>query len=165
MTSQPTRPTSGRPGPHATTPATPQLREPARTDRAAADIAGASTGQLVSRLTTQLSELLRGELELARAELTAKGKRAGTGAGLAGAGGAVALYGVGALIAAAIAGLAQVVPVWLAALIIGVVLLLIGGALAIAGRGQLRRATPPLPEQAVTGVQRDVEAVKGAVHR
>jgi hypothetical protein len=129
------------------------------------DVQSASTGELVKRLSTQLSELIRGELELARAELTAKGKRAGTGAGLAGAGGVVALYGVGALIAAAIAALALVMPVWLSALIVGVVLLLVAGVLALAGRSQLRRATPPMPEQAVEGVQRDVETVKGAVHR
>ncbi len=129
------------------------------------DLSTASTGELVQRLSTQLSELIRRELDLARAELSAKGKRAGTGAGLAGAGGVVALYGVGALIAAAIAGLAAVVPVWLSALIIGVVLLLVAGVLAIAGRGQLRQATPPVPEKAVQGVQDDVATVKGAVHR
>lgn len=124
-----------------------------------------STGELVRRLSTQLSELFRRELELARTELTAKGKRAGAGAGLAGAGGVVALFGVGALVAAAIAGLATVVPVWLSALIIGVVLLLVAGILAFVGRGRLRRATPPVPEQAVQGVQSDVDAVRNAVHR
>jgi hypothetical protein len=129
------------------------------------DLSTASTGELVQRLSTQLSELIRRELDLARAELAAKGKRAGTGAGLAGAGGVVALYGVGALIASAIAALAAIVPVWLSALIVGVVLLLIAGVLALAGRGQLRQATPPVPEQAVQGVQDDVAAVKGAVHR
>jgi uncharacterized membrane protein YqjE len=130
------------------------------------DLSRASTGELVRRLSTQLSELIRGELELARVELTAKGKRAGAGAGLAGAGGVVALFGVGALVAAAIAALALVVPVWLSALIIGVVLLLVAGLLALAGRKQLRGATPPVPEQAVESVHRDVETVKGAVqHR
>jgi uncharacterized membrane protein YqjE len=130
------------------------------------DLSHASTGELVKRLSTQLSELVRGELELARTELTEKGKRAGAGAGLAGAGGVVALFGVGALIAAAIAALALVVPVWLSALIIGVVLLLVAGLLALAGRKQLRGATPPVPEQAVENVQRDVQTVKGAVqHR
>lgn len=129
------------------------------------DLSTASTGELVRRLSTQLSDLIRRELELARNELTAKGKRAGTGAGLAGAAGVVALFGVGALIAAAIAGLATVVPVWLSALIVGVVLLLVGGVLALAGRSQLRRATPPVPEQAVRGVQDDVATVKGAVQR
>lgn len=129
------------------------------------DLSTASTGELVRRLSTQLSELVRRELELARTELAAKGKRAGAGAGLAGAGGVIALFGVGALVAAAIAALAMVVPVWLSALIVGVVLLLVAGVLALAGRSQLKRAAPPVPEQAVQGVQDDVAAVKGAVHR
>jgi hypothetical protein len=129
------------------------------------DLSTASTSELVQRLSTQLSELVRGELEVARTELAAKGKRAGAGAGLAGAGGVVALFGVAALIAAAIAGLATVVPVWLSALIIGVLLLLVAGVLTLVGRNQLRSAAPPVPEQAVQGVQRDVETVKGAVHR
>jgi MFS family permease len=129
------------------------------------DLSTASTGELVQRLSAQLSELVRRELDLARTELAAKGKRAGAGAGLAGAGGVVALFGVGALIASAIAGLAMVVPVWLSALIVGVVLLLVAGVLALIGRSRLREATPPVPEQAVRGVQDDVAAVKNAVHR
>jgi MFS family permease len=129
------------------------------------DLSTASTGELVQRLSAQLSELVRRELDLARTELAAKGKRAGSGAGLAGAGGVVALYGVGALIAAGIAGLATVVPVWLSALIVGAVLLLVAGVLALVGRGRLRQAAPPVPEQAVRGVQEDVAAVKNAVHR
>jgi MFS family permease len=129
------------------------------------DLTSASTGELVQRLSAQLSELVRRELDLARTELATKGKRAGAGAGLAGAGGVVALYGVGALIASAIAGLATVVPVWLSALIVGVVLLLVAGVLALVGRSRLREATPPVPEQAVRGVQDDVAAVKNAVHR
>ncbi len=129
------------------------------------DLSSASTGELVQRLSAQLSELVRRELDLARTELATKGKRAGAGAGLAGAGGMVALYGVGALIASAIAGLATVIPVWLSALIVGVVLLLVAGVLALVGRSRLRAATPPVPEQAVRGVQDDVAAVKNAVHR
>jgi hypothetical protein len=129
------------------------------------DLSDASTGELVRLLSTQLSELVRRELELARNELTVKGKRAGAGAGLAGAGGVVALYGVGALIAAGIAGLATVVPVWLSALIVGVVLLLVAGILGLTGRGRLRQASPPVPEQAVHGVQEDVATVRNAVHR
>ena len=130
-----------------------------------AGLSDVSTGELVRRLSAQLSELFRRELDLARTELTAKGKRAGAGAGLAGAGGVVALFAVGTLVAAAVAGLATVVPVWLSALIIGVVLLLVAGILALVGRGRLRRATPPVPEQAVQGVQSDVDAVRNAVHR
>ncbi len=129
------------------------------------DLSTASTGELVQRLSAQLSELVRRELDLARTELATKGKRAGAGAGLAGAGGVVALFGVGALIASAIAGLALVVPVWLSALIVGVVLLLVAGVLGLVGRSRLQEATPPVPEQAVRGVQDDVAAVKNAVRR
>jgi hypothetical protein len=127
--------------------------------------ADASTGELVRRLSTQLSELIRGELALARAELTTKGKRIGAGAGLAGAGGVLAFYGGGALVAAAVAGLATVLSVWLAALIVGAVLLAVAGVLALVGGKQIQHAQPPVPEQAVEGLKRDVEAVKGGLQR
>lgn len=124
-----------------------------------------NTGELVTRLAGQVNELVRGELELARVELAGKGKRAGAGIGLAGAGGVLALYGGGALVVAAVAGLAVVVSVWLAALIVGAALLLVAGVLALLGRGQIRRAVPPVPEGAVDGVARDVDTVKQAVRR
>jgi hypothetical protein len=147
----------------APVPATPDT---ASTGSAATgDLSDVSTGELVRKLSTQLSELVRRELELARTELAAKGKRAGAGAGLAGAGGVVALFGAGALVAAAVAGLATVMPVWLSALIVGVVLLIVAGVLALAGRSRLRTATPPVPEQAVRGVQDDVSTLRNAVHR
>ena len=126
---------------------------------------GVPTGELVNRLATQVSELVRGELELARTELTAKGKRVGAGAGLAGAGGVVALYGLGALIAAAIAALVLVWPVWLAALVVGVVVLVLAGVLALAGRSQLRRAAPAAPKHTVESVRDDVATVREAVRR
>lgn len=124
-----------------------------------------STGELVTRLAGQVSELVRGELELARTELANKGKRAGAGAGLAGAGGVVALYGGGALVAAAVAGVATVLDVWLAALVVGIVLLVVAGVLALLGRTQIRKALPPVPEDAVDNVGRDVDTVKQAVRR
>ena len=136
-----------------------------RADETAGTPADASTGELVRRLSTQLSELIRGELALARAELNTKGKRLGAGAGLAGAGGVLALYGGGALVAAAVAGLALAMSVWLAALIVGVVLLVVGGVLALVGRKQIQHAQPPVPEQAVEGLKRDVEAVKDGLQR
>jgi uncharacterized membrane protein YqjE len=126
---------------------------------------GMPTGELVGRLAGQVSELVRGELELARTELAEKGRRAGAGAGLAGAGGVVALYGLGALVAAAVAALALVWPVWLSALVVGVVVVAVGGALALAGRSQLRRSTPAAPEHAVQSVRDDVTAVREAVRR
>lgn len=119
-----------------------------------------STGQLVSQLSEQTSRLIRDELRLAQLEMTAKGKRAGMGAGLFGGAGVIALYGLGCLIAAAILGLATAVSAWLAALIIGVVLFAIAGVAALAGKREIGEATPPVPTEAVAGVKRDVDTIK-----
>src|SRR6266545_2750330 len=117
-----------------------------------------STTELLQRLADQISRLLRQELQLARLELAEKGRRTGLGAGLLGAAGLVALYGLAALVAAAILLLATAMPAWLAALVVALVLLALGGVLALVGRGQVRRATPPLPEQALAGIKADVRA-------
>ena len=77
-----------------------------------------------------------------------------------GGAGLVALYGVGALIAAAILGLATVLEPWIAAAAIGVGLLLVAGILALTGKKELEEAGPPKPEQAIDSVQRDIETVK-----
>jgi uncharacterized membrane protein YqjE len=126
-------------------------------------ISASSTGELVSRLSEQVSTLVKDELTLARAELVEKGKRAGTGAGLLGGTAVLALYGVGALIATAILLLDLVWPAWLAALVVAVVIFLIAGVLALIGRKEVRQATPPLPEAAKASVAADVDAVKTAV--
>jgi uncharacterized membrane protein YqjE len=122
-----------------------------------------STAELVQRATEQAARLVRDELRLARMELAEKGRHAGFGAGLMGGGGLVALYGVAALIAALVLGLAEVMAGWQAAAIVGVFLLLVAGALALAGRRQVRQAVPPVPEEAVEGVRRDIETVTSAV--
>jgi hypothetical protein len=117
-------------------------------------------GELVQDLSRQTSTLIRQEMRLAQAELTEKGRHAGKGAGMFGGAGLVALYGVGALVAAAILGLATVLEPWIAAAAIGAALLLIAGILALTGKKELDEAGPPKPEQALESVQRDVETVK-----
>jgi len=129
------------------------------------DPAHASTAELVNRMTGQVSQLIRDELKLAQLELTEKGKKAGMGAGMFGGAGVVALYGVGALIAAGIAALALVLPVWASALIVAVVLFLVAGVLALTGKKKVQQATPPMPQEAVDGVKRDIETVKERAHR
>lgn len=117
-------------------------------------------GELVQDLSRQTSTLIRQEMRLAQAELTEKGRHAGKGAGIFGGAGLVALYGVGALVAAAILGLATVLEPWIAAAAIGVALLLTAGILALTGKKELDEARPPKPEQALESVQRDAETVK-----
>jgi uncharacterized membrane protein YqjE len=117
-------------------------------------------GELVQQLSQQTATLVRQEMRLAQAELQEKGKRAGMGAGMFGGAGLVALYGVGALIATAIMLIGTAVEPWLAGLIVAVVLLAVAGVLALLGRKQVDRATPPKPERAMESVQRDVDHVK-----
>ena len=125
----------------------------------------ASTGELVKQLSEQVSQLVRDELKMAQLELTRKGKFAGLGIGMFGASGLVALYAVACLLAAAIIAIAGEVRPWLAALIIGLALLVVSAVAALMGRSRMRRATPPVPEQAVEGTKADVEEVKERMHR
>jgi membrane protein len=118
------------------------------------------TGELVKDLSAQMSTLVRQELELAKVELTAKGRQAGIGAGLFGGAGMLGLYGVGALVACAILALSTAVAGWLAALIVAVVLFAVAGVLALMGRSRARRAGPPVPEQTVATVKEDVRYTK-----
>lgn len=120
----------------------------------------ASMGELVSRLSQEMSSLVRGEFDLARLELTEKAKHTGKGAGAFGAAGLAALYGLGALTATAILALALVMDAWLAALLVGVVLLAIAGCIALFGKKQVSEGAPMKPERATENLRRDVEAVR-----
>ena len=122
-----------------------------------------STSELVQRASEQITTLVRDEIALAKAELSEKGKHAGIGVGLFGGGGVLALYGLGALLATIIIALDLVMPLWLAALIVAVVLFLVAGILALFGKKQVTQAVPPEPEQAIQSVKADVNEVKHAV--
>jgi MFS family permease len=119
-----------------------------------------TTAELVRRLSDQTSQLVRQELELAKAEVSVKAKQAGVGAGLFGAAAVVGLYAGGALIAGAIAALALAVATWLAALIVAVVLAVVGGVLALQGRSKVKHASPPTPEAAIQTTKTSVGTLK-----
>jgi hypothetical protein len=119
-----------------------------------------SIAELFSKLSAETSTLIRQELELARAELTEKGKEAGKGAGLFGGAGAVGLLGAGALTAGVILVLDLAIAGWLAAILVGLVYVAVAGFLAVQGRDRIQRATPPVPEQTVDTVKEDVEWAK-----
>ncbi len=124
-----------------------------------------SVGELVGQAAEQLSLLVRQEVALAKEELAEKGRRAGRGGGLLGAAGAVAYAGLLALAGTGVAALSLVLPVWAAALIVTGVLFVIAAVLGVVGRGQLRRATPPTPEEALGSVKADVEEIRERAHR
>jgi hypothetical protein len=122
-------------------------------------------GELVKDLSEQVSHLIRDELRLAQLEMTRKGKQAGLGIGLFAGSGGIAVYGLGCLIACAVIAIASVLAAWLAALIVGVALLLVAGAAALLGKGRLSKATPPVPEETIGSVKADVDEIKERTHR
>jgi hypothetical protein len=139
------------------TPDTVDLREPALPD--------ASLAELISRVSDDAKKLVRAEVALAKAELSGKVKTAGIGAGMFGAAGVIVWFAVAVLIAAAVLGLAVVLPYWLAALVVGVALVLVAGLLVLLGAGALRRAQPLAPTQAIASVKADIAAVSARLHR
>ena len=125
----------------------------------------ASTGQLISQLTEQVSRLVRDEARLAQAEMTQKAKRLGTGAGLFGGAGLVGFLGLCVLVATAVLALDVVLPAWLAALIVAVVLFAIAGVLALIGKKDVQQGTPPVPTEAIASTKADIATVKESARR
>jgi uncharacterized membrane protein YqjE len=125
------------------------------------DLRDESIAELVKRLAEQTNTLVRQEIELAKAELTEKGKVAGAGAAMFGAAALVALLALGALTAFLIALLATALDhVWLAALIVAVVYAVIAVPLVLRGRERMRAAGSPAPEKTIESVKEDVEWAK-----
>lgn len=116
---------------------------------------------LLRQIPAQVSRLIRDEIRAAQAELVAKLKEAGIGAGLAVGGVVIALYALGVLIACAVLGLATVLAPWLSALIIGVLLLIIAGVLVMLGINKLKKGVPPIPKDSIDSVKEDIRTVKG----
>ncbi|WP_344403481.1 phage holin family protein [Streptomyces longisporus] len=121
--------------------------------------------ELVQRASQQLTELVRGELRLAQAEMKEKGKRYGKGGGLFGGAGLVGFLMLQAMVATAIAALAVPLPVWAAALIVTAMLGVIAAVMALTGKKQVDQAGSPTPEQTIDSVKADVAEIKGSTQR
>jgi uncharacterized membrane protein YqjE len=124
------------------------------------DLRDRSLGELLKQLSQETTQLVHQELELAKAELQAKGKQAGAGAGMFGGAGALGLAALGALTACFILALDLVMPAWLAALIVAVVYGIIAFVLVKQGQNKMKQASPPVPEQTIETVKEDVEWAK-----
>ena len=122
-----------------------------------------SMGELMSQLSSQVSRLIRDEMRLAEKEFQESAKHAGIGAGLFSAAGLLAFFGTATVIAAATAALSLVLPVWAAALIVGVVLFIAAGVAALLGRSQTKEVTPAAPRTVET-VKADIQEIKDARH-
>jgi uncharacterized membrane protein YqjE len=124
------------------------------------DLRERPTGELLKELSDQTTTLVRQEIELAKAELGEKGKKAGIGAGMFGGAGLFGVFAFAALTTCIIAALDSAMPLWLAALIVTVVYAAVAGVLALRGRDKVKEAGPPVPEQATESVKEDMEWAK-----
>jgi ribosomal protein L29 len=124
------------------------------------DLRERSIGELLKQLSEETTRLVHQELELAKAELTQKGKQAGAGAGLFGAAGAIGLLAAAALTACFILALNAVMPAWLAALLVAVMYGVIALVVVKQGQAKMKAATPPVPEQTIDTVKEDVAWAK-----
>lgn len=123
-----------------------------------------STAELVQDLTERFAHLAHTEVRLAVREVQDKAKHAGKGAVGIGAAGVLAGYGLAVVFAGLVLLLALVLPAWIAAMIVGGVLLLIAAVAALVARGQFRKSSP-MPSETVDQAKEDVAVVKEAMKR
>jgi uncharacterized membrane protein YqjE len=117
-------------------------------------------GELLKQLATETTTLVRQELDLAKAEMREKGKKAGPGFGMIGAAGGVALLALGALTACLILALDGVMPNWAAALIVAVVYGALAAVLYTRGKEKVDDVGSPAPRQTIETVKEDVQWAK-----
>ncbi|HEY4225376.1 MAG TPA: phage holin family protein [Pseudolysinimonas sp.] len=132
--------------------------------RDAASGAVRSTRSLLTLLTdvpALIQELFHREVELLKVELLGKLKALGAGAGILAGAVVVLLFMIGVLLTSAVLALSQVLPGWLAALIVAAFLLIVAGILALIGYRILKRGIPPVPTESIDSLQKDYRAIRG----
>lgn len=131
----------------------------AEQDAAKARAAQASPGQLASEVAKDMSTLVRQEVALAKAELQQEAKTAGTAVGAFGGAGFAGYFVLVFLSLAGMYGLAALMPIGWAALIVAGVWAVIAGVLAVIGRSKIK-AFSPKPERTIETVKEDVQWAK-----
>src|SRR5215217_6613248 len=117
-------------------------------------------GEVAKSLTSDLSLLLRQEIDLAKAEMAEKGRTAAPGLGMFGGAGVVALCAAGALTAFLVLVFSLFLAEWAAALIVGAVLAAVAYVLIRQGKERVAEAGKPVPEQTIETVKEDMEWAK-----
>ncbi|WP_106817402.1 phage holin family protein [Janibacter massiliensis] len=120
-------------------------------------------GQLVADASADLSAIIRGEIQLAKAEVTKGLTIGGKGVGMLVGAGLMGLFGLIYLLHAAARGIGVFLPVWAGYLIVAAVLFLVAGILALLGIKSLKKAKP-VPERAIKSAKDTVDAVKHAAN-
>jgi hypothetical protein len=116
---------------------------------------------LIGELPGLISTLIRDEIEQIKREAISRLKSAGIGIALFVVAAVFLYFAAFPLLAAAVLGLGEALPLWLSALIIGVFLLLIAVVFVLIGLSRVKKGVPPVPKEAVDSVKDDVKAFKG----
>ncbi|AWB88183.1 phage holin family protein [Salinibacterium hongtaonis] len=117
--------------------------------------------ELIADVPRLVSELVTAEIEQLKAEMFAKFKALGLGAGLIAGAIVVVLFMVGVLLTSAVLALSLVMPGWAAALVVAGVLLIIAAILALIGYRVMKKGTPPVPEKTIESVKSDLDVIRG----
>jgi hypothetical protein len=125
-----------------------------------ADLRERPLGELLRMLSQETTQLVKQELELAKAEVQQKGRQAGVGVGFLGGAGVAGLLALGALTACLILLLDLAMPAWVAALIVAALWGIVAAVLGLRGREKVSQAAPPVPEQTVETLKEDVQWAK-----
>lgn len=119
-----------------------------------------TVGQLVVDIKRDLTDLVKTEVALAKAELADDAKAAGIGAGLFAGAALFGFFALMLLLVGAALALALVLPEWAAFLVVGGVLVLLAGVLALVGKGRISKVKAP--ERTIATAKSSVQALKGA---
>lgn len=117
--------------------------------------------ELVTSIPTLVADLVQREIDLIKAEMTAKLKALGIGAGVIAAAILLLLAMLGVLLTAGILALSLIMPGWLAALLVAAGLLVIAAILALIGYRILKKGIPPVPTESIDSLKRDLKAIQG----
>ena len=117
--------------------------------------------ELVTSIPTLVTDLVQREIDLIKAEMTAKLKALGVGAGVLAAAVLLLLAMLGVLLTAGILALSLIMPGWLAALLVAAGLLIIAAILALIGYRVLKKGIPPIPTESIDSLKRDLRAIQG----
>lgn len=121
-----------------------------------------SVGELIADLAGETGTLIRQEITLAQTELTNKAVSVGTDIGFLAVGGVFGLAALGAIVAAIIIGAGLFIPLWLSALIVGVILSIIAGLMITSALGKLKE-TNLKPKQTIKSLKEDAQWLKEQV--
>ena len=117
--------------------------------------------ELVTSIPTLVTDLVQREIDLIKAEMTAKLKALGVGAGVLAVAVLLLLAMLGVLLTAGILALSLIMPGWLAALLVAAGLLIIAAILALIGYRILKKGIPPVPTESIDSLKSDLRAIQG----